>query len=66
YSRVQPWQRHTMPVPVHDGAQGGFGGAGAIRTPQTLNGPVLTHPVKAEKKTAEVPVKKKSAPQEKR
>jgi hypothetical protein len=43
YSRVQqPGRVITMPVRVV--APGGFGGAGAIRTPQTLNGPVLSHP----------------------
>ena len=51
YSRVQPW--HPVSVPVSSGAQGGFGGAGAIRTPQTLNGPVLTHTVKAAPEKAE-------------
>jgi hypothetical protein len=46
YSHVQPKQltkRVVMPPRV--GAAGGFSSAGAIRTPQTLNGPVLLHPV---------------------
>ncbi len=47
YSRVQPAeqpQRVVMPRVV---APGGFSGAGAVRTPQTLKGPVLKHPVEA-------------------
>ena len=70
YSRVQPWQPvRVTPLPMSGGAQGGFGGAGAMRTPQTLNGPVITHavkgaPVKPEKKdtAATPPVKKKGVP----
>ena len=34
------------------GNLGGFGGDAAIRTPQTLNGPVLTRPAGAVKKAA--------------
>jgi len=50
YSRVQPEpQAKTIAMPPHVGApgpsSGGFSSAGAMRTPQTLNGPVLTHPV---------------------
>jgi hypothetical protein len=47
YSRVQPAQPAqgvVMPLPVQ--SSGGFSSAGAIRTPQRLNGPVLTHPLK--------------------
>jgi hypothetical protein len=48
YSRVQTLQpARLIPMPAQVAAPGGFAGAGAIRTPQTLNGPVLTHPVKA-------------------
>jgi hypothetical protein len=43
YSRVQQPGR-VIAMPVRGAAPGGFGGAGAIRTPQTLNGPVLSHP----------------------
>jgi hypothetical protein len=60
YSRVHPWQpARAIALPGQGGAQGGFGNAGAIRTPQTLNGPVLTHSGKAQ---AAVPAttKKKS------
>jgi hypothetical protein len=48
YSRVQPRQPgRVISVPTQVEAHGSFAGAGAIRTPQTLNGPVITHPVKA-------------------
>ena len=44
YSRVQPSPpAGAMAAPAHP-AGGGFSAAGAIRTPQTLNGPVVTHP----------------------
>jgi hypothetical protein len=45
YSRVQ---RGMPATPTHAAMPGAFSGAGAIRTPQTLNGPVVSHPVKAE------------------
>lgn len=46
YSRVQPVVEPKVIVmqPRVNGS-GGFSSAGAMRTPQTLNGPVLTHPV---------------------
>lgn len=45
YSRIQPWPAAKGAVPIpHVAAPGGFSNAGAMRTPQTLNGPVLTHP----------------------
>lgn len=46
YSRVQPVAEPKVIVmqPRVNGS-GGFSSAGAMRTPQTLNGPVLTHPV---------------------
>ena len=48
YSRVQQSQPpRVIAVPPHAAAQGGFSNAGAMRTPQTLNGPVLAHPVTA-------------------
>jgi hypothetical protein len=40
YSRVQPAQSEQGIVLPHVAAPGGFAGAGAMRTPQTLNGPV--------------------------
>jgi hypothetical protein len=67
YSRVQPARSPkviAMPqrLNVVKGA-GGFSSAGAMRTPQTLDGPVLTHPVASSKSDAEVkamPAQKKS------
>ena len=48
YSRVQPSQpARVLVMPPRVGAGGGFSNAGAMRTPQTLNGPVLTHPATA-------------------
>jgi hypothetical protein len=45
-SRVQPApQGRAITVPPHGSAPGGFSSAGAMRTPQTLNGPVVAHPV---------------------
>jgi len=44
YSRVQPNKVIAMPRITN---QGGFSGANAVRVPQTLNGPVLTHTVAA-------------------
>lgn len=46
YQRVQPVETPTTAVAPRPAAQGGFSTAGAIRTPQTLNGPVLVAPVK--------------------
>jgi hypothetical protein len=34
----------AVAVPPQVSSQGGFSSAGAMRTPQTLNGPVVTHP----------------------
>jgi len=47
YSRVQPAQAANPIAMPHVAAPGGFSSAGAMRTPQTLNGPVLKHPVVA-------------------
>jgi len=65
YTRVhqnQPARVIMMPRVV---APGGFSGAGAMRTPNTLNGPVLSHPVavkpgqdKATAPTTQKPVKR--------
>jgi hypothetical protein len=45
-SRVQPApQVRAITTPPHGSAPGGFSSAGAMRTPQTLNGPVVAHPV---------------------
>jgi hypothetical protein len=46
YRQVQPRQAGSeIRLAPHGTVPGGFAGAGAMRTPQTLNGPVLTHPV---------------------
>jgi hypothetical protein len=45
YSRVQQPQAKVIVMPMHVATQGGFSSAGAMRTPNTLNGPVLAHPV---------------------
>jgi hypothetical protein len=48
YSRVPPTQpARAITIPPRVSAQGGFSSAGAIRTPQTLNGPIVAHPVAA-------------------
>jgi hypothetical protein len=44
YSRVEPRPLGGMTLAPH-GAAGGFAGANAVRTPQTLNGPVVSGPV---------------------
>jgi hypothetical protein len=57
YSRVQPGPAAKVAVPPpHVAVPGGFSNAGAMRTPQTLNGPVLSHPV-AQPHTANPAVK---------
>jgi hypothetical protein len=46
YSRVQqPRSAKVIVLPPRVAAPGSFANAGAMRTPQTLNGPVLAHPV---------------------
>lgn len=46
YTRVQPSQTTKVIVMPRAGASGGFSNAGAMRTPQTVNGPVIAAPVK--------------------
>ena len=45
YSRVQPTQTSKVIVMPRVAAPGGFSNSGAMRTPQTLNGHVLKHPL---------------------
>lgn len=46
YSHVQPLPAAQIIVaPARIGPSGGFSAAGAMRTPDTLNGPVLTHDI---------------------
>jgi hypothetical protein len=48
YLRVQLIQpTRAITVPLHLSTQGGFSSAGARRTPQTLNGPMVEHPAAA-------------------
>ena len=61
YSRVQPAQSgRAVAMPPHVGAGGGFSSAGAMRTPETLKGTVLTKPVIAQPVQAS-PLKKAPA-----
>jgi hypothetical protein len=61
YTRVQPSQpARVIAMPPRAGAGGGFSSAGAMRTPQTLNGPVLAQPITAPAPKAK-PLKKASA-----
>lgn len=49
YSRVQPSaEAQIIVLPARIGPGGGFSSAGAIRKPETLTGPVLTHAVAPE------------------
>lgn len=50
YSRVQPVAVPRVIAMPHVGPAGGFSSANAMRTPTTLNGPTLTHPVPAPKR----------------
>jgi hypothetical protein len=48
YTRVQPSQPAAKVIVMpRAGAAGGFSSAGAMRTPQTLNGPLLSQPAGA-------------------
>jgi hypothetical protein len=61
YMHVQPNQpARVIAMPPRAGATGGFSSAGAMRTPQTLNGPVLAQPVAAKPAQAK-PAKKAPA-----
>jgi hypothetical protein len=51
-SRFQPTQPSSaIAVPPHVTSQGGFSSAGAMRTPQTLNGPIVAVPAAAHPET---------------
>jgi hypothetical protein len=47
YSRVQPGQPSAGSTVPHLGASGGFSEGGAVRRPQTLDGPVVSAPTPA-------------------
>ena len=53
YSRVQrPQPARVIVLTPRAPAQGGFASSGAMRTPQTLNGPTVVHPATAHSATA--------------
>ncbi|MGA2809205.1 MAG: hypothetical protein ABSE87_13820 [Terracidiphilus sp.] len=52
YSRVAPVPQIKGIALPHVAAPGGFAGAGAMRTPQTLNGPAVVHPAPQASKSA--------------
>jgi hypothetical protein len=63
YSRVQPSQpARVLVMPPRVGAGGGFSNAGAMRTPQTLNGPVLLHPAPVQPVQAKTPARTAKTP----
>jgi hypothetical protein len=46
HTRIQPaTQSNVIVMPPRVNAAGGFSSSGAMRTPQTLDGPILTRPV---------------------
>jgi hypothetical protein len=53
YTRVQPTQATKVIVRPRAGAGGGFSNAGAMRTPQTVNGPVVPQPVATQQDDAQ-------------
>ena len=63
YSRVQ--QSHparVIAMPPRVAAPGGFSSAGAMRTPNTLNGPVLANPVTAQPAQVKAPARPAQKP----
>jgi hypothetical protein len=62
YSRVQ--QPHSAKVIVipHGPAPGEFTNSGAMRTPKTLNGPIVSSPAAAQPAKAKVPAKGAAKP----
>jgi hypothetical protein len=62
YSRVEKPQPANVIVLPHGSAPRGFSNDGAMRTPNTLNGPVLTHPVTTHPALAKLPAKASKRP----
>ena len=60
YSHVERGQPATAIVLPRVPVSGGFSSAGAMRTPQTLNGPVVAHPAPERPSQAVVPKKAKA------
>ena len=56
YSHVQP--ARSVVAPPHVAVPAGFSSAGAMRTPNTLNGPVVTHPVTVKTRPVKNPAQK--------
>jgi hypothetical protein len=62
YREVQPRPVvNGIPLVSHGAGSGAFAGASAIRTPQTLNGPVVSGPVEARSGAAKTEKKKSTA-----
>jgi hypothetical protein len=58
YSSVRPHApARAIVVAPHPAVSGGFASGGAMRTPQTLNGPVLTHPANGAPSAAKAPAR---------
>ena len=67
YSRVQPVQSpKVIAMPQRINTSGGFSNAGAMRTPQTLTGPILAHPVEETPKQNDGDVKVVTMPKKAR
>jgi hypothetical protein len=63
YSRVQrPQPARVIVLAPRAPAQGGFASAGAMRTPQTLNGPVVAHPATTQPVQGKLPAKTAQKP----
>lgn len=62
YSHVQPAQSPKVIAMPRVSAPGGFQSAGAMRTPQTLDRPVLKHPLNAATKQAIAPAANSQKP----
>jgi hypothetical protein len=62
YSRVQKPQAATVIVMPHTSTPGGFSNAGAMRTPNPLNGPVVAQPVTVRPAQAKPPAKAGAKP----
>ena len=63
YSHVQTSQPRALAQPPRPAvSSSGFSGAGAMRTPQTLNGPVLTQPPAAAQPPAKAPARPAQKP----
>jgi hypothetical protein len=62
YLRVQPPHSAKVIVAPHGSAPGEFTNSGAMRTPKTLQGPVLAYPATPQPAPAKVPAKAAAKP----